>query len=168
LKTGFSIVLGSIVIGAGIAVSGYVTELGKQQIASQKMAACWSSPVTQTLDSLVTQVALSQLKSSYPAGMTQQDQDAVSNSFSATVRNYSFAGAVPDSGTINCNGSIAISYTRPDNSKYSKDQGDIISYQINPSANGWDAEMNQADIPSSLITYVAGAPVSAQPAASAQ
>lgn len=42
LNTGAAIVLGSILIGGGIAVSGVVAKVGEGVINNEKMAVCWA------------------------------------------------------------------------------------------------------------------------------
>lgn len=148
-----SFVLGAVVIGAGIAISSATPEVVKEYTFARERSACWSPNVVTGLDDLAAQEALPSLKETYPENMSKQDQDAVSASFSVKLADYSYGGGSAASGTINCSASISYSYTRPDKTTYTHDNGDIISYSIQYSQYGWQAEMNGASIPSSLVSY---------------
>ena len=153
MDNGIAIVIGSLLIGAGIAGAGYVSEMGKDQIAQQKLAACWGPGITSNINSLATQEALIQLKASYPNDMSQKDQDSTSKSFSATLSDYASSGASDNWSTINCNASIAYTYDRPDGTTSTTNDGNLISYTVHPAAGGWDSEMSGTDIPLGVVAY---------------
>jgi hypothetical protein len=149
-----SIILGSLIIAAGAASSGFIANHEQQYFDNQRQAMCWDPSVTAGLNGLAAQEALPMLKGSFPAGMSQNDQDAVSKSFVVTLSNYSFVSASPDWGTVNCDATIAYTFTRPDNTIFSKNDGNIMSFELHPGQGGWSYEMSSSDIPNSVVTYV--------------
>jgi hypothetical protein len=59
-----------------------------------------------------------------------------------------------DGGTIKCNAGFSFKYTRPDGSVYSKTDDTIATYTVHPVSDGFDSEMNGADVPPGEVTYV--------------
>ena len=153
MGNGYSILLSSIVIGAGIAISGSASEITKNYLNQQIEAACWNSNVTSGLNDLVVEESKSSFKASYPDTMTQNSQDAVTNSLAVTLSNYAFTSASNGGGTIKCDAAMSFTYTRPDKTVYTNTDGNIVSYEVHPGQNGYSSEMSGSDIPFGVIIY---------------
>jgi hypothetical protein len=153
LNSGSAIVLGSVVISVGMAVSGVVTEIGARTLNRDKMSVCWQHGLASGLDDLAKQVALPMFKDALPASMSAQDQASVTQSFSVSLSNREFTGESDHWGTVRCGATIAYSYTRPDGTTHTVDKGNVVAYTMHPEKIGWGYEMNGASIPMSLISY---------------
>ncbi len=155
MGNGLAFIIGAALVACGIAATGSAAkEFAVQYLTRQSESACWANSVTSTLNALATQEALPILKATFPDDMSQKDQNSVASSFSATVDNYGFNQSSNNGASINCAGSIAYQYTRPDGSTYSKDQGNLITYELSPSQGGWGAEMSSADIPGCGFRFI--------------
>jgi hypothetical protein len=153
LSNGSAIVLGSVVIGVGIAISGVVTKIGAHTLSHDKMSVCWQHGLTSGLDDLAKQVALPRFKDALPASMSSQDRAGVIQSFSVSLSNREFTGESGHWGTVKCDATIAYSYTRPDGTTHTVDKGNVVAYTMHPAKSGWGYEMNGASIPMLLISY---------------
>jgi hypothetical protein len=153
MANGAAIALAGLFVGAGLALTGVVSELGKQSIDQQTEAACWIPQTTQGLNDLAKQEAMPSFKSSLDASLSQSDQDSITNSLVVTLGDYAFTGVSADRGTINCNAGLAYTYTRPDKSQFSSPGESVITYTVHPSQGGFLAEMSPSDIGIGTVAY---------------
>ncbi len=143
--------IGSIFIAAGIALSGAAPDLTKFYLTQQNESACWNPGVTTGMGGLATEVASPSFKTTLPANMSQSDQDATVKSFAVTLQNYAYTGS--NDGTINCDAQAQFTYTRPDKSVYTDQGGNVISYELHHSQDGYTEEMLSSDVPNGVFSY---------------
>lgn len=160
MSNNIAIILGAIIIGASVTLSGPVTDAAQDMKAKTRMAACWSPDVTNGLPFLATQIATPDLNDSYPDDMSQHDQNNVSSSFAVKLAAFNYTGQSDNGGTINCAATITYSYTRPDGTKDLHDAGDLITYEVHPTKNGWAPAMDSDDIPDGVVSYTDDTPAS--------
>lgn len=153
MNSGSAIILGSVVIGVGIVISGTVSEIGARTFNRDKMSVCWQHGLASGLDDLAKEVALPMFKDALPVTMSVQDRTRVIQSFSVSLSNRQFTGESGHWGTIKCAAEIAYSYKRPDGATNAVDKGNIVAYTMHPAKNGWSYDMNGASIPMLLISY---------------
>lgn len=153
MNIGAAIVLGSVVIGTGMAISGVVTGIGTHILNRDEMSVCWQKDLVPGLSGLATQIALPRFKDSLPPSMSVQDRARVIQSFSVSLSNLEFTGESGHWGTVKCGATIAYSYNRPDGTAQTFNKGNVISYTMHPWKGGWGYEMSGASIPMLLISY---------------
>lgn len=144
---------GAIIIAVGVASSGAVAQFAKNSLRHEQQAVCWNSSLTGGIDQLAQQIAKPELEDTLPSAMSDADKAKVLSSLSINLLNNAFTGASRGGGTINCEAAMSFSYTRPDGSIYSNNDGNIVTYIMHPAANGWSYEMSGTSIPPGIIRY---------------
>lgn len=153
---------GAVIIGVGVASSGAMAQFAKNSLRYQQQAVCWNQNLTGGIDQLAQQIAKPEFEDTLPSSMSDADKAKVISSLSIKLTNNAFTGESRAGGTINCDAAISFSYTRPDGSNYSNNNGNIVTYIMHPAADGWSYEMDGESIPSGIIHYKAAS----QPAGS--
>jgi hypothetical protein len=153
MSSGSAIALAGLFVGAGLAISGVVSDFGKQYIDQQTESACWLPQTTSGLNDLAKQVVTPSFKSTFPSSLSQSDQDSVASSLSISLSDFAFTGKTADGGVINCRAGMSYTYTRPDKSAFSDQEQNIITYTVHPSQGGYTSEMGATDIPMGEVSY---------------
>ncbi|EKM99480.1 hypothetical protein [Acidocella sp. MX-AZ02] len=114
---------------------------------------CWSAPSKSAAQLAAFQLALATLTQSLPDGMTDAQASKIGGSMKLTLSKFFLESYDPVAGAANCGAVYSFSYTRPDGSTYSDDQGNTIGFEVYQAEQGQKIVISADDYDSATFQY---------------